>query len=347
MQSGSLLSRRWKLRIVGLITAGAALLWAREWIVLAAEQLLLGMVTALAALPVMKRLERRFPAGLSASLSLLLPGAALAGGMMLLLPPLVRQGREWFSLLPSLAAQAGEAARRGQAWLSRSGLPSQGLLTARLQDLIGAAAPAVMGWLRDTAGGVGKWMLAPLLAFYFLRDRRRIGQWLVTLLPVERREGTVRMLCEMRREVAGYLRGQLLICAAVGAMTGVGLLLCGVPSWMFLGLLIGFLELIPFVGPLVGGVLAALFALPMGWGRALWAAGVVAAVQQLDSSILSPKLISETTRLHPAAVVLLIAVGGAAAGITGILLSVPLALCIRAMLRTAMQSPVIRAEHRL
>lgn len=347
MQSGSLLIRRWKWRIAGAIAVAAAFVWARKWVVLAAEQLFLGMVTALMVLPLMKRLERRFSPGTAASLSLFLPGLALTAAVLLILPPLIRQGREWFSLLPSLLEDAGKLLQRGRTWLGETGLPIENMVMERVQTMAGEAAPAAVGWMRQTAGGIGRWMLAPLLAFYFLRDRKPIGRLLLSLLPVDRREGTVRMLREMRREVTGYLRGQLLISGFVAVLTAVGLLLCGVPSWMFLGLLIGMLELIPYIGPLIGGTLAALFALPMGWGRALWAVGAVVAVQQLDGSFLSPKLLSEATRLHPAAVILLITAGGAAAGMVGILLSVPLALCIRAALRTAMQSPVIREKQRL
>ena len=243
-------------------------------------------------------------------------------------------------MLPSLLGTAGEMMERAQGWLSQSGIPSE-MAFVRAQEAVGAAAAAVMGWLGDIAGGMGKWLLAPVFAFYFLRDRQRIGRWLLGLIPVRRRELTVRTLREMRREVAGYLRGQLLISAIVATLTAVGLLLCGVPSWMFLGLLIGVLELIPYVGPVIGGILAALFAMPMGWGRALWAVGVVAAVQQLDGGMLSPKLLSDATRLHPVVVILCITVGGAAAGMAGILLSVPLLLCLRAALRIALQQPVI------
>lgn len=349
MQSGSILIRKWQWRIAGGLLAAAVLVWARQWVMLAAAQLFLGMVAALSVLPLMKRLERRFSPGTAASLSLVIPGAAMAASLFLLLPPLIRQGREWFSQFPALLGTAGEMVRRAQGWLSQNGIPADGAVQdavlQRAQDAIGAAAPAVMGWLGDIAGGVGQWMLAPVFAFYFLRDRRRIGRWLLGLLPVGRREIAVRALREMRREVAGYLRGQLLISAIVATLTAVGLLLCGVPSWMFLGLVIGVLELIPYVGPVIGGILAALFALPMGWGRALWAVGVVAAVQQLDGGMLSPKLLSEATRLHPVVVILCITVGGAAAGMAGILLSVPLLLCVRAAFRTALQQPVIGDWH--
>ena len=115
-------------------------------------------------------------------------------------------------------------------------------------------------------------MLAPVFAFYLLRDRRRVADWLLSLLPPGRREMIVRIVREMGRESVGYLRGQLLVSLAVGGFTGLGLLLCGVPSWLLLGLLMGILELIPYVGPFLGGVLVALFAWP-GRGRCGRAAG--------------------------------------------------------------------------
>ena len=95
----------------------------------------------------------------------------------------------------------------------------------------------------------------------------------------------------------------------------------------------GVLEWIPYVGPLIGTALIAAFALPGGWWRVLWAAGTALAVQQLEGSVLSPRFIGQTTRLHPAAVILCIVLGSAAAGVAGIVLSVPLVLCVRAVLR--------------
>ena len=137
----------------------------------------------------------------------------------------------------------------------------------------------------------------------------------------------------MRREAGGYLRGQLLVSLAVGGFTGLGLLLCGVPSWLLLGFLMGLLELIPYVGPFLGGVLVALFAWPGGWSRMLWSLGVVVLVQQLEGGMLSPQLMSETTRLHPIVVLLCVMAGGAAGGIAGVLLAIPAVLCLRAALR--------------
>lgn len=319
----------------------AILFWARKLVWQASVLMFLGLMLSLLALPLMKRLERRFSPGLAASLSMAGVGAALVGGLTLLVPFLIRQGRQLAALVPGLLSTAGTWMDRGRLWLAENGLVVDGSwqdsLLSRAQESVGVVAPSVLGWLGGMAGGVGRWMLASAFAFYFLRDRRRIAQWLILLLPVSLRGLAVRILREIRRETTGYLRGQLLVSGVVGALTAIGLLFCGIPAWLMLGILMGVLELIPYVGPVLGGVLVALFSLPEGFSRMLWALGVVVVVQQAEGSLLSPQLLSEATRLHPIAVILCITLGGSAAGITGILLSVPLLLCVRASLRVLAQ----------
>ena len=126
-----------------------------------------------------------------------------------------------------------------------------------------------------------------------------------------------------------------MISAIVSGLTAAGLMLCGVPAWRVLGVLMGFFELIPYAGPVIGGVLAVLFSVPEGMICTLWTLGVLIGVQQLEGSVLSPKLMSGATRLHPAAVLLCMILGGGIGGVTGMLLAVPSVLCARAALRVA------------
>ena len=328
---------RYKWRWIAALAAIALLIWARALVWQAVGQLFLGMLVAMAALPIMKWLEKRVSSGLAASLAMTSLSVALIALLMMLAPSLIQQGRQLISLLPVLYGAAEALIQQAQAWFAQNGVmvdeQFKTTLLTRGQEMLSGAAPAVMGWAGGLAGSLGKWMLAPVFAFYFLKDRRRIGEWLLALVPVGKRGVTVRLLREMRRETAGYVRGQLMVSAVVGGLTAIGLLFCGVPAWLLLGVVMGVLELIPYVGPFLGGVLVALFSLPGGLGRTLWALGVVILVQQLEGGMLSPQLMSDATQLHPIAVVLCVMLGGTAAGMAGILLSVPLLLCARAAFR--------------
>lgn len=331
-----LYGKYWKRWACGILS-GALILW--QWTLFSSmiRQLFLGLLVMLAALPLMRRLERRLPSSCAATLAMTGLSAGLGLFFLVLIPPLAGQARQIGTALPGLYRQIGDLFRQGEEWLSRNGVAldqqMQETLLEKGELLLSDAAGSLTKRLNGVAGGIGRWMLAPVFAFYLLRDRRRIADWLLSLLPLNRREMTVRIVREMGRESVGYLRGQLLVSLAVGGFTGLGLLLCGVPSWLLLGFLMGLLELIPYVGPFLGGVLVALFAWPGGWSRMLWSLGVVVLVQQLEGGMLSPQLMSETTRLHPIVVLLCVMAGGAAGGIAGVLLAIPAVLCLRAALR--------------
>ena len=305
----------WKQWLWG-IPLGLLVLW--QWTLFSnmIRQLFLGFLVMLAALPLMRFLEKRVSTGWAATLAM--AGLSVGAGLFLLLliPPLVGQARQIGSALPGLYRQIGEILGGAEAWLQRNGVAVDQRMRESLlekgEGLLSDTAGSLTKRLSGVAGGIGRWMLAPVFAFYLLR---------------------VRIVREMGRESVGYLRGQLLVSLAVGGFTGLGLLLCGVPSWLLLGLLMGILELIPYVGPFLGGVLVALFAWPGGWSRMLWSLGVVVLVQQLEGGMLSPQLMSETTRLHPIVVLLCVMAGGAAGGVAGVLLAIPAVLCVRAALR--------------
>ena len=336
MQAQRKLRLHWK-RWAWCIPLGVLVLWQWTLFFNMIRQLFLGLLVMLAALPLMFRLEKRLSSNWAATLAMAGLSAGLLLFLLVLIPPLAGQARQIGSALPELYRQVGELLRRGEEWLSQNGVAVDQRMRESLlekgENLLSGAAGSLTKRLNGIAGGIGRWMLAPVFAFYLLRDRRRIADWLLSLLPPGRREMTVRIVREMGRESVGYLRGQLLVSLAVGGFTGLGLLLCGVPSWLLLGLLMGILELIPYVGPFLGGILVALFAWSGGWSRMLWSLGVVVLVQQLEGGMLSPQLMSETTRLHPIVVLLCVMAGGAAGGIAGVLLAIPAVLCVRAALR--------------
>ena len=290
----------------------------------------------LLCLPLCRALERRLPASGAAAVSLLVLLLGAGGVVLVLLPPLLRQLSQLAEALPALISWV--QARYGdlQAWMAQRGMNLTTVLDGLIPQ-IGQKAGAVLSALADMAAGavqgLGKVLLAPLLAFYLLRDRARFSLWLTMVIPVQHRARAVRAAREMRRETAGFLRGQLMLSLAVGAMTALALLLTGTPGWLLLGALMGVLELVPYIGPFLAGIPAVLLALQGGWIRALWTLAVLLIVQQIESTFLSPRLLSGATQLHPLIVLLAVSAGGMIGGAWGMMLVIPAVVSVRGAMR--------------
>lgn len=327
--------RKWT---TGLIIAGAAALVITFWSLIMSMLSLLAVagVLALLSLPLCKVLEKRLPGGAAAAIALLTLLGAVLGMLWGLIPPLLRQSALLMSRLPALLDSLRELLARWNAALEARGIPlgdMQAELFSRISAAAGQLAATLVSGIRRLTGSVSQWLLAPLLSFYFLRDRKRLGIQLSLLLPIQYRARGIRAAREMRRESALYLRGQLILSLFVAAMTALALLLTRTPGALLLGLFMGVMELIPYIGPFIAGVPAVLLALQSGWTAALWTLLAICLVQQVEANLLSPRLLSGATRLHPLAVLLAIAFGGMAGGVVGMMAALPLVVCVRGAVR--------------
>jgi len=335
MERRTLAAHRWRLIFIG---AGALLAaWLLRHVLRAlAMQILAASLLAAAALPICRHLERRLPASLAAVLALAVLLAGAAAMVMLLFPPLLAQLRALGESLPALTENLQATITHFTLLLEERGIELTALrdgLLARLSDAAGSLVSRAMGLLTTLIGSLSKVLLAPLASFYLLRDRRRIAAWLTLLLPVKHRARGVRAAREMKRETAAFFRGQLILSAAVGSMTAAALALLRVPGWLLLGALMGVLELVPYIGPVIAGVPAVLLALQAGWARALWTLAALIIIQEAEGTILSPRLVGDATALHPLAVLLLVSAGGMLGGTLGMVAVIPAVVSVRGALR--------------
>ena len=313
----------------------AALLWRPLGRLL--WQLLFALLLTAAALPLDKRLEKRVNKTLAALLSAGTLVLLALGAIGLLVPLLLDQARLIMVQTPRFVQEAQQFFEdlRKEEWFSLLGqdrdLPTQWL--NRAAAWIEESLPALLGLAGAGFDAVSRAFLAPVLAFYFLRDRELFSYQLSLLIPARHRRRVLAALQGMAREVGGYIRGQSLVALAVGMLTALGLFLVGMPAWLALGIVMGVCEWIPYVGPLIGGIPIALFSLPLGLTSTLWALGVAAAVQQIEGFFLSPFLMAGATGLHPVYVMLLLSAGGMLLGLPGMMLALPAFLCVRGGLR--------------
>ncbi len=317
-----------------LAALGTALLW--DVILAILRMALAASALMLLALPLCKQLEKRLPAGAAAGLSLAMLLTGLVLLLMGLLPPIIRQMQTLTGALPHLAESLQGALSRITLFLEGRGidlLPLRDGFFGQITAAAGGLVTRAMGMATGIVSGLSKVLLSPLMAFYLLRDRRKFASCATLLLPVGARARGVRAAREMKRETAAFLRGQLLLSLAVGGMTAAGLLLTGTPGWLLLGVLMGVMELVPYIGPVIAGAPAVLLALQGGMMRAVWTLLVLVAVQELEGAVLSPRLVGEATALHPLTVLILVTAGGMIAGAVGMVLVIPLVVSVRGAVR--------------
>ena len=258
---------------------------------------------------------------------------AVAGLVALFLPPLIVQAGELFQALPRLINMIAVRFQNLADALAEWGLALPG---PDLAKGLPAGQPLLDGTAalgRSIVSAAAEFTLMLTLAFYFIRDREKLALRLEMLAPSVWRRGALRLASALRLEIGAYLRCQLVISLIVAALSSFLLMLCGVKAFLALGVIIGLFNLIPYFGPLLGGVPAVLMALPGGPRTVLMTLVALALVQQADNMIISPRVMSAATGLHPALVLAAITVGGSLSGVAGMLFSVPVLLVIRSIAR--------------
>lgn len=194
-------------------------------------------------------------------------------------------------------------------------------------------------------------LLGPVVAFYLLIDLPNVQQRILDLVPGGNRAEVAYVGRRLNTAVGGFLRGQLFVAIIVGVMLSVGYLIIDLPFWLLIGMVGGVLNIVPFLGPWVGGILGVIVALTTAdLSTAVWAALVAVIVQQIDNNFVSPTVLRATVRLHPAVTLLVLVLAGAIAGFWGIVIAVPLTAAIKLIVgywwrtRILEQSPTDAAE---
>lgn len=177
-------------------------------------------------------------------------------------------------------------------------------------------------------------LLSVVVAFYMLRDEDKITLRLKKYVNVFIGERWSKRLCQLICDVdsvfSGYLRGQLTDGVIMAALISLGLSVIGVPFSVVIGLFSGFSNIIPYFGSIIGFVLSVGMALISGEPvRAIYAAVLVVALQQIDAVFIVPKIVGDSVKLSPVMVIISLAVAGKLFGIVGMIFAVPAVAVIK------------------
>jgi predicted PurR-regulated permease PerM len=318
---------------IGVIILGYLLLRLLVYINPVVPPLLIAIAVVYLLNPLVTALERRgVPRVAGAGVVYILFLCIMALVISLLVPVVTRQIGTMIDHFPDYLADGQAAVRRVAARFGQE--PDFRMDAEQVREWLAAgenrqAVTRYLTGLRSVTtsllSGLIIFVLGPVMAFYLLVDLPRLRRGAMALVPPARREEVRNLMERIGQAVGGFFRGQLLVALFVGVASSIGLWAIGLPFWLLVGMVAGLFNLVPLVGPFIGGGLAVVIALVSGEPlKAVWAALVLLVVQQIDNHLISPNVMGRTVQLHPVVVMLALLVGASFAGLFGMLVIVPL-----------------------
>jgi predicted PurR-regulated permease PerM len=179
-------------------------------------------------------------------------------------------------------------------------------------------------------------VVTPVVTFYLLLDWDKMVAEINQILPRQHAPTIRRLARDIDLVLAGFVRGQLSVCLALGAFYALALMAIGLSYGFLVGIIAGLVSFIPYVGSVVGLLLSVGIALFQFWDEKVWivaTAGIFFFGQFVEGNILSPNLIGKSVGLHPVWLILALAVFGSLFGFTGLLVAVPVAAALGVLWR--------------
>ncbi|QEW07522.1 AI-2E family transporter [Nitrincola iocasae] len=323
--------------LVALTTLVGIIVWAFSWLLSIFYNLLLSLslagILALVLYPVVEFLERRLrlPHLLAIIIVLLVFFVIIGGLILLLVPILVSQAVQLMKVLPELLAS-------WQSHFSFNFPELSSMISNEMEDSDGEKSEPILPGLEDTGRTIMSYLgllagisFVPLFLFFTLLSRGLLREKVSELLSVFHKPTQQKSLYFMDmfvEYVSTFFQGQLIIAVCMGSLYAASFTLIGLEFGVLIGLALGLLNIVPFLGSLIGllVVLPMAYLQPDGGIELLLLAGLVfAAVQLIESWLLTPKIMANRSGLHPALVVIsLFFWGTVLSGIIGMVLAVPL-----------------------
>lgn len=207
-------------------------------------------------------------------------------------------------------------------------------VTARLNEIGVNLLNGLGEFFKNVGAFLASIVIVPVITFFLIKDSRQFKRAIISKVPNKYFELSLNILHKVENQVGRYIQGQAIDALIVGLLSILGLFLINVrfdnpvPHFVFIGMLAGLANMIPYVGPVVGAVPAlgtAILNNPPHLGLVLlWIVIMFILVQAIDNAFVSPLVVSKSVNMHPLTVIIVVIIGGNIAGAIGMLFAVPL-----------------------
>ena len=342
----ALIRRHWRLPVflLGLVFV-FWLLWVLRSVLL---PFIVGFILAYLLLPIIRWVEKHIPGAgkkpkhkqlkrISIIVVVYLLSLAVIGLVVLYIITLVGQA------LGTLTQDASQIIPNGldtiKQWLKSIPLLSNPSIQENIDVYIAKAGAALPNMLIDfltrgvkivqtSAGMILGFILMPIFIFYILKDWERLRDKFYAALPLWTRTHTKSIFSILQNVVGRYIRGQLLLGLVVGLCAYVLLMILRIDFALPLAVFAAITELVPMIGPWLGGGLAVLVTLATAPEKVIWVALGYILIQLLENNLLVPRIQGSQMEIHPAFIIMLCVLGAYFAGILGFIIVLPLTMAI-------------------
>ncbi|MGE5328454.1 MAG: AI-2E family transporter [Deltaproteobacteria bacterium] len=300
---------------------------------------IIGIIIAYLLNPLIIRLEKRkVSRGLAITLIGILFLIITVLFLNMIIPVLYSNITDLISNIPDYTKYYNNLVTWVQTQVNYSMLPQQvkDIVASQIKGNINYLQGFFVSLLKNSLGAISSifsfflnFLMGIFIAFYFLKDIDFFKMQISNLIPRSWRNPVSTTSAEINVVISNYIQGQLTVLAIVAVLETIGLTIAGVKYSLVLGIIGGIANIIPYFGPFIGAVPAVAIAILDSPMKALFAILVFVIVQQIDNSIISPKIMSESMGLHPITIIFVILFFGTFFGLIGMILAVPLTAILK------------------
>ncbi|MDO8512002.1 MAG: AI-2E family transporter [bacterium] len=292
--------------------------------------LLVAVLIASALEPLATRLQRfRIPRAISVLTAYAFFVSLIVITITILVPPLIAEIQALTENLPAIYEQLmSMLGRAGVAFGATDFVPSlqKGLLD--VGQFLGQTSNGIIVTTKTVFGSIFSILLTFVISFYLVISRDSLYAFVCSVVPLEHRPYTVRIIKKAQQKIGHWLLAQMVLGLIMGIMVFISLWALGVPYALAIALLTFFAEFVPVIGPTISAIPAVLLGFTNSWLVGLIVIVMFLIIQQIESNVLVPNIMRRAVGLNPLTTILAVLVGAKLAGIVGVVLAVPIATII-------------------
>lgn len=274
--------------------------------------------------PLIKSLEKRMPIGFAIILGFLIILTVCFTLIMLLVPVFIGQIKNLLKYLPVYTENIN-------GYISQIPYISKLINELKINESILKSTSNFLSAFspQNIISILSSTLLVPVIVYYMLKERTKLKNVSLFLLPGKLRTPAIYIFREINRQLRDYIVGEFIIIITVSFLMALLLGIFGFQYWLILGIVMGIFNIIPYIGPIIGSIPIILFA----QDKVVLALFLIIAVQQIDNLIIHPRIISDSVKIHPVAVLLCVVAGSSIGSILGMVLAIPAFIIIRILFK--------------